>query len=668
LKPQPVAAPEVTVTAERDRLTRQVNLSQEVLSGQEIRMMSTVAEPDLFRSLALLPGVIQANDFNTRFYVRGGRGNENHILVDGVTIHNPYHALGFFSTFDVDAIKAVEIYRGIFPARYSERLSSVTNVILRDGNAQRLSGLGMISLVTSKFLLEGPLIRYQAEKGRKWTWMVSGRRTYIDHFTKFPYYFYDLSAKSVYDSGRKTRLVLHGFYGRDHVHSGSSNEFPDITRDIDWRNRALGLQWHQFFSPKYSLTSCLSYSDFQTDLLDPESGQEDEEALRQLNSIRELSFSTEGNGHLMSALQFTLGYSFSRFNIDQYLDSFFREVFQGRWRKHDQHKAYLSLEGNWQARWIYDFGVTWLYFSANQKHTLAPRLGMKCLITDAWRMKAGFGRHYQVLTTINDEDDQIVFFEAWIPSPADRPIAQADHYGLGLEFGNSPSLGADVEVYYRRYDGLTRYNRSQRKGEPFYLDGWAESYGLEIRAYYNLRSYYGFVNYAWGHATSHFFLRNQPMRYANDFRWQSFPSAGDVRHALNAVLGIRPKGKWDCSLSVIFQTGRPYTAALGVISNVYEPPRGTWDPVNRTIFQSIYDGECVFSARNSFRFPFYQRVDFRAARNFVWLNMECSFFVQIYNILFRRNTAFHFPYLDSSHSERTFGLPLLPTFGITFRF
>jgi hypothetical protein len=677
LKPQPLALPEVTVSAERGRLTREVNLGQDFISSQELRMTSSVAEPDLFRSLALLPGVVQANDFNSRFYVRGGQGNENHVLVEGMTIHNPYHALGFFSTFDVDAIKAVEVYRGIFPVRYCERLSSVTNVILRDGNAQQISGLGMVSLASSKFLLEGPLIKYQPQSGRKWTFMLNGRRTYADAVVDYPLYFYDFAAKSVYDSGRKTRFILHSFFGFDRL-AGTDDlvPFPNIDfSDIKWNNRALGLQWHQFLSPQSSWISRLSYSDFRSQANDTQFDYTGSLAhYRQENSIREISFNTEWNGWLWNANRLTLGYGFSRFNIDQYLDNFFRQVFQGNWRSNDQHKIYGTVEGGWKDHWLYEIGAAWLYFPTNRAHAFAPRLGAKYLINDAWRLKAGVGRHYQFLTTLNDDDDPIILFDAWIPTSPDRPIARADHFGLGIEVGRSSTLEADVELYYNRYGSLTRYNRSQRPGEAFYLNGWGESYGMEIRAHYSLNTFYGFANYSLGHAISHFFLRNQPMRFANDFRWQTFSANSDVRHIFNGVIGIRPGGKWDFSVAIVYQSGRPYTAVLGSTMNLVDLP--SFPPFH----YSPYDGhpmglylpngttDYIYSSKNGLRYPFYQRVDFRAARNFSWWGMDWTFFAQIYNIFFRKNAAFHFPDISFGRNEHPTALPIVPTFGLTMRF
>ncbi len=670
LRQQALAFAEVTVTAERGHLTKEVNLSRELLDAQQLRTTSAIAEPDLFRSLALLPGVAPTNDFNSRFHVRGGQSNENHVLVEGVTIHNPYHALGFFSTFDVDAIKSVEVHRSIFPARYGERLSSVTNVILRDGNAQRFSGMGTISLATSKFLFEGPLLRYQPQSGRKWTFMLSGRRNYVDLILDYPLYFYDLSAKSVYDSGRKTRVTLHGFYGYDRlVDAEDPFPFPSVDfSDIRWNNRALGLHWQQFLSKQSMWSNRLSYSAFHSRANEVQFQYPRTWINSQQNNIRELSFNSEWQARLFEAGQGTFGYGFSRFTIDQYLNDFFRQVFQERWRKNDQHKIYASWEGGRGEHWIYNLGFTALYFPSIRARAVAPRLGAKYLWNDSWRLKAGFGRHYQFLSTINDDDDPVILFDAWLPTAESRPIARADHYGLGVEVGRSSACEADLEFYYHRYDHLTRYNRSQRPGEPFYLEGRGKSYGMELRVSYNLKNYYGFANYSLGWATSHFFLRNQPMRYANDFRWQSFPANGDVRHILNGVIGVRSGSKWDFNATFTYQSGRPYTAVLGSSENLIDAPF-FWDP-----FSTLHGPlghtttDFIYSSKNALRYPFYQRVDLRAARNFDWLGMDWTFFAQIYNLFFRRNAAFHFPDLPFEHDKHPQALPIVPTFGISFRF
>ena len=208
-------------------------------------------------------------------------------------------------------------------------------------------------------------------------------------------------------------------------------------------------------------------------------------------------------------------------------------------------------------------------------------------------------------------------------------------------------------------------------GEPFYLDGRSESYGLEFRINFQSKIFYGFANYALGKATSHFYLRNQPMRRLNDFSWHSFPSYGDIRHIFDAVIGLRSRSRWDFSVSVIFQTGRPYTAFFGSLYDYYTSPNKMNQPINFPfLFEGVFSipdymsAEHFYSDKNSYRLPFYQRVDVSATREFSWLKMKWTLFIQVYNLLFRRNTSF---YLNSPN-EKVDGLPILPTVGLKFQF
>ena len=229
----------------------------------------------LFRTVQLLPGVQTLNDFSSALYVRGSTPDQNLIMLDGITVYNPYHLGGIFSTFNTDAIKEADFHAGGFPARYGGRMGAILNVINREGNTEEIEGHANISLISSKVLLEGPLPKY---KGLKGSWMIAGRRTYFDQFFnalvalfdgpsdfKFPYYFYDYQMKVNVDLSQDHRLTYSRFYGDDILDfsfPSQTYEIYDIISDYyeeskesfsinwPWGNHTNSLTWRWLISPQ----------------------------------------------------------------------------------------------------------------------------------------------------------------------------------------------------------------------------------------------------------------------------------------------------------------------------------------------------------------------------------------------------------------------------------
>ena len=168
---------EILVTAERQKFEKTVESSQISLDLREIKAAPAFIEPDVFRTLQMLPGVQTSSDYSSALYVRGSTPDQNLIMQDGIAIYNPYHLGGIFSTFNTDAIKEADFHAGGFPARYGGRMGAILNVVNREGNIQKVTGSADISLISSKGLIEGPLPKW---KGMKGSWMISGRRTYFD--------------------------------------------------------------------------------------------------------------------------------------------------------------------------------------------------------------------------------------------------------------------------------------------------------------------------------------------------------------------------------------------------------------------------------------------------------------------------------------------------------
>ena len=287
LKKEVIETSEIIVTAERQKFERAIESSQISLDLREINSAPAFIEPDVFRTLQMLPGVQTSSDFSSALYVRGSTPDQNLIMLDGIAVYNPYHLGGIFSTFNTDAIKEADFHAGGFPARYGGRMGAILNIINREGNVNEIRGSANISLISSKVLLEGPIPKYKEMKG---SWMISGRRTYFDRiidrlkipigqktdgsdiYFEFPYYFYDYQIKANLDINEDHRLTYSRFYGDDvleysydevDIYNNSDvNVKQDFRFVIDWPwgNKTNGLTWRWIMSPEIISKTFISNS------------------------------------------------------------------------------------------------------------------------------------------------------------------------------------------------------------------------------------------------------------------------------------------------------------------------------------------------------------------------------------------------------------------------
>ena len=250
LTPAAFVGEEIVVEARRDEEESLVQTGFITLSTEKIQALPSFGETDILRSLPLLPGIQAASDISSGLYIRGGSPDQTLILLDQIPLYNPSHAFGFFSTFNSDAIKDMSLHKGAYPAQYGGRLGSVLDVRNRDGNRKSFEGNGGVSLISGRLLLEGPT--------RNGSWMISGRRTYIDPLlsvirndsTEVPsYYFYDANAKLNQDWGNRDKLSVSGYVGRDDLNFDLED---DTFFTIRWGNAAATMKWNHIFSDNLS--------------------------------------------------------------------------------------------------------------------------------------------------------------------------------------------------------------------------------------------------------------------------------------------------------------------------------------------------------------------------------------------------------------------------------
>ena len=624
LEPEAIELTDIVVTAEQERHREEVRISTQTLSQRELKTIPGLAEPDVFRIVQLLPGVVAGSDFSSKFYVRGGSADQNLILLDGITIYNPYHLGGVFSTFNIDAIKESELLKGGFPAEYGGRLSSVLRIITREGNTERFEGTGGISLLSSKLTLEGPFLQG--------AWLLSGRRTYFDQIFKgtkyhFPYYFYDIQAKCHQNLSYEDKVSLSGYWGNDVLHFDPFN--------MIWGNRALTVHWRHLVTDRLFSTFFLATSHFNQSLkiaglLELKNGVMD------YSTGAALSYFCNEHHH------FKMGYFY------KYMKAQFKQKFQETtfvdYHPHSNYAA-LYFQDKWKpdARWIIQPGVRLNYFSsqdAPDHFKVTPRLSLRYLLTDRTTVKGSWGVYSQYLNTVNDEDSQSPN-DLWFPIVGKLQPGEAFHYIGGIEHKLPWRTTLEVEGYYKSFDHLILLDTKSDsdKFEEVFKQGPGFAFGAELLWKREVGRLTGWTSYTLGWTRKTIEGEEYFPRY-------------DRRHSFNWISTYKLSRRWSCSLVWVYGTGFPYTQKLGRYREyIYE--------------QEPEDREIV-GLKNNRRYPVYSRVDI----NLRYDRRHMGAYLQIINVTNRENVYLYWFEYDENpaRKEAVTMFPILPTLGVEFRF
>ncbi|MDD3892172.1 MAG: TonB-dependent receptor, partial [Bacteroidales bacterium] len=295
-----------------------------------------LGEKDILKVIQLMPGVQKGSEGTSGLYVRGGGPDQNLIILDDATVYNAYHLFGFFSLFNGDAIKSIELTKGGFPARYGGRLSSVLEIVMKDGNKEKISGEAGIGILSSRLVLEGPIV-----KGKS-SFLVSGRRTYYDILTrpfmpsdmKLGLFFYDLTAKANWEINSKNRIYLSGYFGKDKF-SGREKDDKDIFEaGLFWDNATTTLRWNSVLSHSIFSNLSLIFSNYRFKIYEFDKYDGNSFELSYRSGIRDLGFKYDFSWQPLSMLTVRYGVSsvWHSFNPsavvvkDDYIDEHISEV------------------------------------------------------------------------------------------------------------------------------------------------------------------------------------------------------------------------------------------------------------------------------------------------------------------------------------------------------
>ena len=628
-----------------DRITeeeiRSIGVSQ--ITVATIQQLPQVFEPDVFRSLQLLPGVAQSSDYSSGLYIRGGDPGQTLILLDRTKIYNPSHVFGFFSSFNTDAIKDVRLYKGGFPATYGGVIGSVLDVQNKDGNRRETDGKLSVGLLASRAFAEGPYSRG--------SWMAALRRSTLEPLliafedidaVPRAFYFYDFNGKINIDVSRDDKLSFSFYAGSDYLRS-TFTEGVEIK--LLYGNRTVTGSWVHLWSNQFFTNATITSTWYESTPSATFSGTN----FKQVNRVVETSVRADFEYYAGSKHDIVGGLWAGIF--DAPLTNFFddREVFHTRNRV-EHASLYLQDTYRPTTNWSFTAGLRATYYGYGHYFTLAPRFSMERQLGPDVRMQASAGRYYQFLTLISNE----VFsgFDFWLTSGDGVKPAYGDQYILGLKTNLFEGITLDTEVYYRTMrqlfvlDPFSTGLAGLEYAELFAF-GKGAAGGLEIQLSRQSGRVNGFIAYTLANTNRYFPRLNQ-----DTFGMpRSYSPRNDRLHDLNVVGQWRISRRWELGAVFTYATGQAYTR-----------PEATYTVYSPRVVNGLDQTELLVSpGLNQARLPAYHRLDIGVT----WSGSLGRFAdyelqMQVINAYARENAWFIFNEFEDDGSLSRSTIPQIP--------
>ncbi|WP_347839939.1 TonB-dependent receptor [uncultured Draconibacterium sp.] len=611
----------------------------ENLKPQEIKKIPVLfGEQDVIKTLTLTPGVKTSAEGSGGMFVRGGNNSQNLVLLDEATVYNSSHLMGFFSTFNSDAIKDLTLYKGTAPSQYGGRISSVMDVKMNEGNNQKYHVGGSIGLISAKANIEGPIIK---DKG---SFLITGRRTYADMFLKLSsdeslnnnqLYFYDFNAKANYKINQNNRIFLSGYMGRDYFN------IQDMF-GLDWGNITGTLRWNHIWNSKLFSNTSLIYSDYDYKVSIMNESDDDFSLTSVIGNVNlkhdfqyfisdknSLAFGLYGRYNTITPgqVEFSEDSDFKPIELQEKYTFETGAYFGHDWKPSDKwnisygvrlNAFYLLGPGD-----FYDYtnGIvsdTTTFKSGEivqSYYNIEPRLNMAYVLNQANSFKFSYTRNTQNLHLLQNSNSSTPT-DIWISSSNNVKPEIGDQISLGYFRNFSDNkYQFSSEVYYKWMqnqidlkNGAELQANEFLEGELLYGDGRA--YGLELMLRKKTGRLSGWLSYTLSRT-------EKLMDGINENNW--YPAKQDATHDISVVGIYDLSDKWSLSATWVYNTGNAVTF-----------PSGKYE---------IEDGvQFYYTERNGYRMPAYHRLDLGATWNIKKTDkFESSLNFSIYNAYGRKN-------------------------------
>lgn len=611
-----------------------------------------LGEKDIMKTIQLLPGVQSGGEGNSGIYVRGGGPDQNLILLDGVPVYNASHLFGFFSIFTPEAINKVNLIKGGFPARYGGRLSSVLDIRMKDGDMQKVHGNLSVGLISSKLMVEGPIIKDKS------SFIVSGRRTYIDLLSKpfqssnqkFGYHFHDLTGKANYKFSDKDRVYLSAYYGQDKASTNINESDNKSEGGFDWGNIISAFRWNRIWNNKLFSNTTLSYTRYRFNIEQEEerTGTERSSFAQKYHSkIYDFAGKIEFD-YLPSPnhyIRFGVGNTHHTFepgvNSFKVSGTVPIDTTYGSAKVHaNEMFAYVEDDMKLNERIRINPGVHFAAFNVSGKwyNSIQPRLGINYLLSEKASIKASVTNMSQYLHLLTNSTIGLPT-DLWVPVTKKVKPQTSWQYALGTAVTLKKGIELSVEGYYKTMDGLVEYE----EGASFFSGsstwenkiefGKGTSYGIETFLQKKSGKTTGWIGYT---------LSWSNRQFDNLNAGKEFPYRYDRRHDISVALTHEFNDKIDAGLVWVYGTGRSVTLPTSRYLGFSFPEQGVNLGSGGPVIEHAPD-------RNGFREPAYHRLDLAVNFKKQKKHGERVWTLGVYNAYSRANPFFL--YTSTSSSE-----------------
>lgn len=613
---------EVQVNAKQGENVNSTKIGQIELDVNKIKTLPAfMGEVDIIKTIQLLPGVSSASEGGQGFYVRGGGPDQNLVLVDEAQVYNASHLFGFFSVFNADAVKSVNLIKGGMPANFGGRMSSVLEVNMNEGNNKSYHLKGGLGIISSRLTFEGPI------KKDVGSFIVSARRTYIDvlmkgfipkssPFAGSGYYFHDFNFKANYRLSKKDKLFLSGYYGKDQF--TFANTTDDFSVKMPWGNGIAALRWNHIFNPKLFMNVTGTFTDYQFKFI---SAQEQFKA-EFMSGIKDVGgkFDFSYFPNIRHKVKWGGEYVFHTFtpaSVSASQDSVVFDTGLAQNLKSHESAVYLLDEFDITEKLRVNAGLRYTTYQFVGPFTrfingalngqdstiqykrnevikfyqgLEPRFSFRYLFKDNSSFKGAYSYNYQFvhLTSLSAVS---LPTDIWFPT-TDIAKPQKGWLATMGYFKNfkQDMFETSVEVYYKKMNNLIEYKQGALPQDNVndntdnllvFGEGW--SYGLELFIKKSLGKLTGWIGYT----------LSKTDRYFPDLQAEIFPAKYDRRHDVSIVAGYKLNERWTFGATFIYATGNTLTLPT------------SW---------YVQDQDLLFNygSRNSTRMAPYHRLDLSA--------------------------------------------------------